>query len=263
MDNLILPQNLVEAHRAGMAHYLSTNVGKILNKRLELPAQRKDGTELTVEVRIHPVDLGPKKLFCAFLHDISDRKDLEMQRESEARHDALTGLLNRRALTELLPLAQARGKRNQLSLGVLFIDLDGFKSVNDTHGHEAGDELLRVVAERLRKCVREADSVIRLAGDEFTVLLEGIKDRSGALVAARKILAQICEPISLPGYPPMRVGASIGIALHQPGSTRNPTALMRKADELMYEAKAAGKGRIVLEPAGSPQNSSDEIELEV
>ena len=245
LDRLIMPAEMGHAHRVGMARYLEKGEAKMLGRRLELPALRKDGSSLIVEVRVRALEIAGKTMFSAFLHDISDRKRNEAQRENEARHDALTGLLNRRALTEVLPLAQARADRAGSELGLLFIDLDGFKAVNDTLGHEAGDDLLRGIAALLRQCVRETDTVVRLAGDEFTVLLEGlVNGMADARMIAEKLLVAIAQPITTShGF--ACVNASIGIALYAPGSGKDPAQLMREADSLMYQAKRAGKGRVM------------------
>ena len=245
LDRLIMPAEMGHAHRVGMARYLEKGETKMLGRRLELPAMRKDGSSLIVEVRIRALEIAGKTMFSAFLHDISDRKRNEAQRENEARQDALTGLLNRRALTEVLPLAQARADRAGSELGLLFIDLDGFKAVNDSLGHEAGDDLLRGIAALLRQCVRETDTVVRLAGDEFTVLLEGlVNGLADARMIAEKLLVAIAQPISTShGF--ACVNASIGIALYAPGSGKDAAQLMREADSLMYQAKRAGKGRVM------------------
>jgi diguanylate cyclase (GGDEF)-like protein/PAS domain S-box-containing protein len=244
LDQLIIPADFREAHRGGMARYLRTGEAKVLNQRLELPAVRKDGTALTVEVRLRALKIGHRTQFSAFLHDISDRKAKEALREQEARHDALTGLPNRRALGELLPLALARADRSQSPLALLFIDLDGFKTVNDTLGHEAGDELLRIIATRLREGSRACDIVTRLAGDEFTVVLEGVLN---GLVDARrvasKLLASIAQPVEL-AQGTAKVHASMGIAMYRPGSAMSADELVREADSWMYKAKRAGKGAI-------------------
>ncbi len=244
LHQLIIPAEMREAHRQGMARYLSTSEARVLNQRLELPAVRKDGTALVVEVRIRALKIGEHTQFSAFLHDISERKALEARREHEARHDALTGLPNRRALDDLLPSALTRADRNQSPLALVFIDLDGFKNVNDTLGHEAGDELLRIIANRLRDGTRACDVVARLAGDEFTVVLEGVpQGLVDARAVASKLLASIAEPVALHGGT-ASVHASIGIALYSPKSDKSSTELIREADSWMYTAKRAGKGRI-------------------
>lgn len=243
LGELIIPPKLRAAHREGMARYLASGESLMLGRRIELPALHKDGSELTVEVRVRALQVEGKTLFSAFLHDISDRKRREAQREIEARRDPLTGLLNRRALTELLPVALARADRSGAELGLLFIDLDGFKAVNDSLGHEAGDELLCCVAAILRQSVRETDHVVRLAGDEFTVLLEGLAyGESDARLVADKVLAAIAQPIRTSSGQ-VSVNASIGISIYAPHSDQDWAGLLREADEHMYQAKRAGKGR--------------------
>ena len=243
LDELIIPLHLREAHRAGMKRYLLSGTSTMLGQRLELQALRRDGSTLPVEVRIRALDLGGQKVFSAFLHDITERKCHEEAREHEARHDALTGLPNRRALFEMLPKAIARANRNGAAAALLFLDLDGFKAVNDTWGHEAGDSLLREVARRLSDCVRQTDAVARLAGDEFTVLLEGLSGGRDAVIGvAEKLLASIAMPVPI-GETSVQISASIGIALHMSGTDITPDQLVNAADTAMYEAKRAGKSR--------------------
>ena len=247
LDTLIIPPHMREDHRAGMTRYLSTGTHTVLNKRIELPAMRRDGTTLPVEVRIAVLKLEGQTMFSAFLHDITERKQAEAIREHEARHDALTGLPNRRALFELLPQAIARANRNQKEIALLFIDLDGFKQINDTQGHEAGDAVLCAIAQRLRDNIRQTDTAARLGGDEFTVLLEGLHDgRVDALALAEKLLLQIQHPIESSQHW-LKVSASIGIAIHTTDSTNTPDQLINAADAAMYEAKHAGKSRVCIQ----------------
>jgi diguanylate cyclase (GGDEF)-like protein/PAS domain S-box-containing protein len=242
LHELIIPQAMRDAHAQGMARFRATGVAAVLGQRLELPAVRRDGSELTVEIRIHATDIEGHLTFSAFLHDISARKRDEAQREHDIRHDPLTGLLNRRALAELLPQAQARSRRHGLGFALLFIDLDGFKAVNDRYGHEVGDALLREVAHRLRAGVRRNDSVVRLAGDEFMVLLEGEAcTLAQARGVAEKLIGAVSLPMAVTGGT-AQVGASIGIALYAPDDDTLPDALVREADRQMYAAKKAGRG---------------------
>lgn len=241
LENLIIPKGMRERHRQGMARYVRTGVGVALGKRLEMPALRKDGTPLVVELCATALHRGGRTMFSAFLHDITQRKAMEAEREREARRDALTGLLNRRAFMELLPQALARADRSNKPLALLFLDLDGFKVVNDTLGHEAGDELLRHAGAMLLQSVRQTDSVVRLAGDEFVVLLESLSPGAAdGHVVAEKILARLSAPLMLP-HGQARVSASIGIAVYEPGSGQAPSALIHEADGWMYQAKQAGK----------------------
>jgi diguanylate cyclase (GGDEF)-like protein/PAS domain S-box-containing protein len=244
LEELIIPEDYRERHRQGMARFLSTRIARAVDQRLELPALRRDGSALTVEVRIRALEIDGRTKFSAFLHDITERKQEQAQREYENRHDLLTGLLNRRALLESVPMAQARARRSGKTMGMLFIDLDGFKAVNDSQGHEAGDILLGVIGERLRAGVRKTDSVYRLAGDEFTVLLEDMADTfEDAHRVAEKLITSISEPVDLPGRA-VRVRASIGIALDTGSQERSPDELLKEADHFMYQAKKAGRGRV-------------------
>jgi diguanylate cyclase (GGDEF)-like protein/PAS domain S-box-containing protein len=244
LEELIVPADLAGRHVDGMARYRASGLARVLGKRLELPARRKDGSTLTVEIRIHATDIDGHLTFSAFLHDISDRKLAEAQREHDIRHDPLTGLLNRRALEELLPQAQARSQRHGIGFAVLFIDLDGFKAVNDRFGHDAGDALLIEVARRLRASVRQNDSVVRLAGDEFIVVLEGQPYTMGqARTVAAKLIGALARPVAM-GNDTVQVGASIGIALHGAGDATAAGELLREADRQMYLAKEAGRGSI-------------------
>ncbi len=172
--------------------------------------------------------------------DISERKVLEAQLAFQASHDALTGLANRFLFRDRLEHALARGRRHREPVAILFLDLDDFKTVNDSLGHSAGDEMLVAVAERLRSCLRQSDIAARFGGDEFAILLE---DTAGAEaeIAAKRILEVLEPPFVVQGRS-LRAGTSIGIALAEDGLL-GPEALLRNADVAMYAAKAAGKNR--------------------
>ncbi len=247
LDELIIPSSEREAHRVGMQRYLTMGEDHVLKEQIELTAVRRNGETLPVEVRICALAIDGKTIFSAFLHDITERKKADAIREHEALHDALTGLPNRRALFNLLPLAVARAKRNQIALALLFLDLDGFKQINDTQGHDAGDTVLRVVAARLRECIRQTDTAVRLGGDEFTVVLENLRHGiTDANHMAEKILAVIQRPIPL-GSMAVTISASIGIVLHEPNDTNTADQLVNRADAAMYEAKRAGKSRVCIQ----------------
>ncbi|OON63645.1 GGDEF domain-containing protein [Massilia sp. KIM] len=154
--------------------------------------------------------------------------------------DVLTGLPNRRALLEALPEAMSRAQRVSRPAALLFIDMDGFKEVNDTYGHEEGDELLRQFGARLAHTVRKTDMVARLAGDEFVVVLEMLADSSDAEETARKLLARVGEGFTL-RTASVVVGASIGVAIHEPGDQPDLDAWLARADHAMYAAKRSGK----------------------
>jgi len=159
----------------------------------------------------------------------------------QAFHDSLTELPNRALFADRLGLALARTSRRKVAVAVLFLDLDGFKPINDRFGHEAGDRLLRAVAERIRACVRPEDTVARLGGDEFTVLLEDIVDVRYAIGVAERIEEMLREPFPIDGHE-ARVTASIGIAVSS-GPDTSPEDLMRDSDSAMYLAKRKGRAR--------------------
>ncbi|HEU4950335.1 MAG TPA: GGDEF domain-containing protein, partial [Holophagaceae bacterium] len=158
-----------------------------------------------------------------------------------ATHDPLTGLANRATLEDRLQSALARARRDGSGFGLVFLDIDGFKAVNDRLGHAAGDELLKLIANRLRQSVRESDLVARLGGDEFVVLLERIQQPDHAGPVVEKLRRALAAPSGLEGQTGP-VTASLGIALY-PRDAADEKELMRKADEAMYAAKQAGGDR--------------------
>ena len=158
-----------------------------------------------------------------------------------AYHDALTNLPNRQLLIDRLTTALARAKRTQRKLGLLFIDLDNFKTINDTLGHAQGDDLLHIIAKRLVDCVRESDTIARLGGDEFIILLTDIQTPEDASLVAEKLLNAISKPVRLQDHD-IQISGSIGIAIY-PGDGSDPGTLLRNADIAMYQAKELGRYR--------------------
>jgi diguanylate cyclase (GGDEF)-like protein len=174
-------------------------------------------------------------------------KDVELQRqqiEHMASHDNLTGLPLLRLAVDRCDMAIHHAQRTRRRVGLLFIDLDGFKAVNDTHGHEAGDHVLREVAARLKTGIRAADTAARIGGDEFIVMLTDLDNPESAPEVARKLVLAVGHPISYQGRQ-LAVGASIGISIF-PDHARDTLALRKAADEAMYAAKKAGKNRIAM-----------------
>ena len=169
-----------------------------------------------------------------------DRRRLD-DLSRRAFHDPLTELPNRTLFRDRLEHALARTRRGRASVGVLLVDLDGFKEINDNFGHEAGDQVLVAVAQRLRASLRPADTVARLGGDEFTVLLEDITNVEEATRVAERIESSLRTPFMVEGHE-TRVGTSIGIAINAAGQ-EDPSTLLRNADAAMYQAKRMGKGR--------------------
>lgn len=173
--------------------------------------------------------------------DITVRKSLEEQLRLQAQTDHLTGLYNRNGFKNALQASLLRNSRNHKHLALLFIDLDHFKQINDTLGHDAGDMLLQGVAQALKESVRSNDTIARLGGDEFTVVLEDLDHPEDAASIARKILAALRQPFQVNGTGmDILVSASIGIATH-PGCGNDPGSLMQAADVAMYRAKSEGR----------------------
>ncbi len=179
------------------------------------------------------------------------RSNAELQRSATqlnyaANHDALTGLPNRKLFYERLHQAIAWAATNERQVGLLFLDLDGFKQVNDTLGHDMGDLLLRAVATRLTNCLRSSDTVARLGGDEFTVILPAIPSTQDAARVAEKLLATLAQAFLLQGQT-ITVTTSIGISLY-PSHGQDLETLIKAADNAMYAAKQAGKNGYTIAP---------------
>ena len=177
--------------------------------------------------------------FVAIFSDITPMKKTEEQLYFLAHYDSLTGLANRRQFQDLLARALKTARRKSEMLAVMFIDLDSFKEVNDNLGHRAGDQLLQEIARRLQGSVRETDTVARIGGDEFTVILSHLQDAEAVVPVARKLLQRITEPVVVEKHE-VRVTSSIGISVLA-DDTADPESLIQTADIAMYRAKASGK----------------------
>ena len=184
--------------------------------------------------------MGARRLFTGVVRDISERRNFQARLAHQALHDPLTGLANRALLIERIEHAIARFDRTHGRVAVLFLDLDRFKVVNDSMGHDAGDQLLIEAAGRLLALMRPADTVARLGGDEFALLVEDVADAGAAAAVAARVVAKLAEPFSLWGNDAY-VSASVGIALA--GSGDSAQDVLRDADAAMYAAKAGGRSR--------------------
>lgn len=211
--------------------------------RGEVVERRKDGSLYTVDEVITPLrdDNATVTHFVSIQRDISLRKQETDREHFLAYHDPLTGLYNRVLFLDLLQQAIARSRHSLHPLALLYLDIDNFKLINDTFGHETGDRLLVAVAERLSAAVRKTiDAVARLSGDEFAILQTGLNDPQAAQSLAGKVLHSISQPFVLEGRT-IQTGVSIGIAIY-PTDGELPEELLRNADKAMYLAKSRGRG---------------------
>ncbi|QHS09318.1 diguanylate cyclase [Sinimarinibacterium sp. NLF-5-8] len=202
--------------------------------------RRADGQTYPVEVRLSLSREEDPPVFMAIASDITERLADEQRLDQLAHYDALTGLPNRVMLQDRLQQAVLAAARGHRQLGVFFLDLDRFKQINDLHGHEVGDQVLRAVAQRLRSVMRDSDTVARLSGDEFVLLAPGLRSVEDATLIAQKVLDTFTAPLDIPGIE-IDTQPSIGITLY-PLDDVDAEGLLRHADSAMYEAKQAGRG---------------------
>lgn len=212
----------------------------------------KGGDVYAVILNINAVkdDNGQVSHYVGVSTDINHIKTQQQMLERVAHYDALTRLPNRTLLADRLQQSIALAKRHQTQLAVCYLDLDGFKQVNDSQGHSAGDLVLQVVAQRLISLLRTSDTAARLGGDEFIVLLGELASPEAIQPLLQRLMLAIGEPICIPGVDAV-VGVSIGVAMY-PDDATEPDTLLRQADMAMYAAKAAGKNRYHLSATGSP-----------
>ena len=238
--SMLMPEPDRSAHDSYLNKYLKTGQAKILGVRgREVTAVRKNGDAFPMEMSVSEMVLGGQRYFIGIVRDITERKQAEQKIAHLAHYDYLTDLPNRALLLDVLNHSISLAKRNKHKVAVLFMDLDGFKQINDTLGHEAGDLLLIGVAQRIKKTIRESDTVARVGGDEFILVLDNIDSAENSEFVANKILVALSEPFDLMGQPG-RVGGSIGISIF-PNDSENPAQLVKQADEAMYLAKQGGK----------------------
>ncbi|MFM7512622.1 MAG: diguanylate cyclase domain-containing protein, partial [Cyanobium sp.] len=213
----------------------------------EIVNRAKDGALIPMLATISALRDGQGEIcrFVTLLTDIREQKGQQRRLEALALYDPLTGLPNRALLTDRLERALVRSVRDGTGLAVGLLDLDGFKQVNDLYGHQAGDELLRVLAERMQRLLRAGDTIARLGGDEFVLVLPGIRTGAQVLGVVERLLALIAEPVTCTGHR-LAVSGSLGITLHpddDPGAGADQ--LIRHADLAMYAAKQQGRNGLV------------------
>ena len=232
-------QLYVEANRRQVFHNLMQSRGEIAN--FESEVFRRDGSKIWISENAHIVRDVNGEFVCyeGTVHDITERKQHQSLLERQANYDQLTGLLNRSLLHKLLEHGIARAGRMGYFLAVVFVDLDNFKYINDSLGHDAGDNLLVEVAARLRNCLRASDVVVRYGGDEFVLVLNDYYCISSVISLLNRVLTEVSKPATLSGRE-FQVGGSLGVAMF-PQDGNDAQTLLRYADIAMYDAKSKGR----------------------
>jgi diguanylate cyclase (GGDEF)-like protein/PAS domain S-box-containing protein len=215
------------------------------HERSDLLACRKDGSEFPVEIQLTTLNSEEGTLLSVAVTDLTERNLAAALLTHRASHDPLTGLPNRTLLLDRLDHALARARRSKRTLALMFLDLDDFKLINDTRGHEVGDQLLVALTPRLTSALRPGDTIARFGGDEFVVLCEDLSDDSHAIRIATRIADAVGDPVLIGGHEHV-VTVSSGVVLVGDPDTATTSSVLRDADAAMYRAKAGGKGRIEL-----------------
>lgn len=235
--------------------------------KFEWHARACDGTLFWISVMMTTIRMDKGIIQHCSVRDITIRKELEEENKKQKKmlmhqieHDTLTGLPNRNLLQDRLTQAIKKASRDDKVLGVMFVDVDKFKSVNDSLGHDAGDMLLKTIAARMRSSVRETDTVARLSGDEFIVLLDGCKDVSDIFIAIKKLVAAFQEPFLL-GNESFKITMSIGVSVY-PNDGETASKLLKNADIAMYKAKSKGRNRYVFFDQEMNQETNEHLEVE-
>jgi len=241
LSDLIIPQRLRDLHESSLEQHLATGLTNVIGRRVEMVAMREDGTEIPIELAVTRLEANGTPLFTGFVRDITNRKALEAQLMHQAFHDVLTGLPNRGLLLDRIDQAITHAARHGSRVGLLFLDLDNFKIVNDSLGHAASDRALTAIANRLVSCLRSEDTVARFGGDEFVMLLQNITEPADMMDVVDRIKSVMAEAFDVGGHD-LIITTSIGLVLSEPGDT-HADELLRRADIAMYRAKTRGKNR--------------------
>ncbi|PKO92687.1 MAG: sensor domain-containing diguanylate cyclase [Betaproteobacteria bacterium HGW-Betaproteobacteria-1] len=265
LAEVIIPPDMRKMHMEGHERFVKTGNQNMFGRRMELMAMRADGTEFPVELTITSLSDQGLPYVTGFIRDITEKKRAEQDIRNLAFFDALTGLPNRRLLMDRLQQALASSSRTQKYGVVMFIDLDNFKIINDSRGHDYGDLLLIEVARRLRSCVRLEDTVSRLSGDEFVLILEDLSlDVDQSVIEARtvgeKILTAIYQSYRLKDVE-YHNSCSIGISLFC-GNQISVEELLKRADTAMYQAKASGRNTLQFHDPQMQEALERRMELE-
>lgn len=248
--SMLMPASVGHEHDIYIRRYLETGERRIIGIGREVEGQRSDGRRFPLALSISEMRVSGERRFVGVMRDITARRLAEEEIRHMATHDPLTDLPTARLARDRLEQAIAEARRAGRQAAVMFLDLDGFKPVNDTYGHVVGDDVLRQVAGRLSEGLREVDTVARIGGDEFLIIAGGLDDGEDAALIARKVVDLLSPPLNTGAGGQVRVGCSLGVALY-PRDGHTVDHLINLADRAMYRIKHAGKnGYAFAEPAG-------------
>ena len=257
---LLMPEPYSNEHDGYINNYLNTGEAVILGMGREVTGLRKHGSCFPVDLRVSEMRLDDRRMFIGVLRDITERKEAQQRILYLATHDALTNLPNRTLLYDRITQAIAQAHRSGCYVAVIFIDLDKFKIINDSLGHDTGDLLLQAVAAKLSVGLRAGDTVARQGGDEFIIVLPSLKGMEDAAVAAQKLLSSLSEPFMVKTYE-LHTGASIGISMY-PGDGQDVDTLLRNSDTAMYHAKEDGRNNYQFFAAHMNTIAAERLSLE-
>ena len=244
--SVLMPDPYCQEHDGYIEKYLMTGAGRLINSRGEVVGQRKDSSTFPLEIALSEMHIDDERYFIAVMRDITEAKEQTAALEYQALHDALTELPNRSLLSDRVRQAILLAQRDNQSFALMIMDLDRFKDINDTLGHQYGDLVLQQVSKRMRDALRESDTIARLGGDEFAVLLPKTSLEQARPIAD-KLLKSIEDPFVINDQV-LHVGGSLGLTVY-PQHGEDEVALMQRADVAMYVAKRNHLGCAVYDPS--------------
>lgn len=250
IDHLI-PGRHRQHHSRLMTDYFNSPTPRSMSQQQNLVALRRGSEEIHVEIGLSPINIDNERYVLASIIDVSDRiraqqlEKLNHELQIAATRDPLTGLANRRLLLELIEETKHMAIRNNLNITLMFIDIDGFKNVNDEYGHDVGDIVLRKVAASLRQSLRRSDIIGRVGGDEFVICLNGVVSREHIEKVSDGLIRNISSIREIDDHQ-ITISTSIGIVSTVVTENVSTDAMIKMADRLMYQAKKSGKGKAII-----------------